>query len=225
MIESIRVEDLQKIYKQGNRECVAVRDISLCIKRASASAIIGPSGCGKTTFLLMLAGIIRPSKGKIWVQGKAIESLSEKQRAEIRNSIVSCIMQDSFLVDDETVKRNLEIPLLLKKTKMKRIERERQIKEVLKIVELVEKEHEFAGNLSGGEQQRIAIARVILQNTDIILADEPTGALDSTMGEQIFQLLLRMVKEQKKTLILVTHNLELANQCDAVYQMKDGIIQ
>lgn len=224
MIESIRVEDLQKIYKHGNRECVAVRDISLRIESASAIAIVGPSGCGKTTFLLMLAGIIRPSKGKIWVQGKAIESLSEKQRAEIRNSIVSCIMQDSFLVDDETVKRNLEIPLLLKKTKMKRTERERQIKEVLKTVELAEKEQEYAGNLSGGEQQRITIARAILQNTDIILADEPTGALDSTMGEQIFQLLLKMVKEQKKTLILVTHNLELANQCDAVYQMKDGII-
>lgn len=151
-----------------------------------------------------------------------MELLNEKRKAKLRNSYISYVLQNFALVEDETVKSNLELPMLLEKPVCKKAERERRIKEVLERVGLLEKERELVCNLSGGQQQRIAIARALIQRAEVMLADEPTGALNHQMGMEIMELLLELVREQKKALVLVTHNLELAQMCDIIYEMSDG---
>ena len=186
----IQTENVRKVYTRGTTETIAVQNASVVIPEKSAVAIVGPSGCGKSTFLMMLGGIVKPSQGKIVIKGKEIWALKEKKRAELRKSVIAYVMQNSFLLEGETVERNLEIPLLISGRAKKRKERRKAIKDILEQVGLGDKMHEIAGNLSGGEQQRVAVARALLQNAEIILADEPTGALDTEMGEQIFLLLL-----------------------------------
>lgn len=222
MKDMIRAENLRKEYCTGNQTCVAVKDISIQVKPATAIAIIGPSGCGKSTLLQMLGGLTKPTQGKIWICGEDVELLNEKRKAKLRNSYISYVLQNFALVEDETVKSNLELPMLLEKPVCKKAERERRIKEVLERVGLLEKERELVCNLSGGQQQRIAIARALIQRAEVMLADEPTGALNHQMGMEIMELLLELVREQKKALVLVTHNLELAQMCDIIYEMSDG---
>lgn len=223
-MEIIRGHRINKIYKTGTTENIAVKDVSISIKKGETLAIIGPSGCGKTTLLMILGGIVKPTSGKVYIHDEEIWNLNERKRAQVRKNMVSYIMQNSFLINEETIKYNLEIPLLLKKPYITKKMRKEKIDKVLQLVGLYGREKELAGNLSGGEQQRIAIARALLQDSEVIFADEPTGALDSQAGEEFFCLLHRLVKEYNKSLVLVTHNIALANKCDVIYKMYDGMI-
>lgn len=219
----IKAEHLKKIYKSGNGTCIAVKDISISVNTGISIAIVGPSGCGKSTLLYMLGGISSPTEGDICIAGKKIANMNRKEKAQIRANVVSYIVQNFALIDDETVMNNLEVPLLYKIPRKTRKERKALIRHTLKQVGLLEKEGELIKNLSGGQQQRIAIARALLQDTQVILADEPTGALNIEMGNEIMELLLSLVKEQGKALVLVTHNEELASMCDKTYRMIDGL--
>ena len=220
----ICAKQLRKEYYVGKQVCVAVKNISMEIKKGQMIAIIGPSGCGKTTLINMLGGLISATSGEIFIQGKRWSKYSEKEKASIRNSYVSYIVQSFALIDEESVIYNLEVPLLLGKKPIRKKERSVLIDSALKQVGLLEKRKEKVKNLSGGQQQRVAIARILVQNAQIIFGDEPTGALDKKMGDEVFLLLKELVRKYGKTLILVTHNEELAKQCDIIYRMEDGEI-
>ena len=218
-------ENLEKIYEGHGKKCVAVQGVNIFLKKGELVAVIGPSGCGKSTLLNLLGGLITKTSGKIFIDGKEISNFSSKERAKMRNHFFSYVMQSFALNSEQTVKKNLEIPLMLSEKKIRKKERIKKIQEVLEMVDLSEKINVNVEQLSGGQQQRVAIARALVQNAQIIFADEPTGALDSKNGEQIFLLLKKMVKEQQKTVMMVTHNIELAKQADRIYQMNDGIIE
>ncbi len=222
MEEMVRAEGLQKVYHSKNGDCFAVKRISITVCTGTAVAITGPSGCGKSTLLRMLGGVTPPTEGKVWIAGQDFFALKGTQKARLRNEEISFVVQDFALIESETVKKNLEIPLLLGRPMKRRGERDALIRDVLSELGLTEKEREKVCNLSGGQKQRIAIARVLIQDAGLILADEPTGALNSGMGEEIMRLLLRLVREKGRTLILVTHNPGLAGMCDKIYEMSDG---
>jgi len=217
----IEASGLQKTYRSGESITLAVRDISLTINSGESVAIIGPSGCGKTTLINMIGLVINPTQGKLLINSVDVTKLTRKQRAEHRNRFFGYVVQDFALIEDFTAYHNVEIPLLYSKEKIKRKERRRRILEVLNQVGLREKASTKAKNLSGGERQRVAIARAIVNSPHIILADEPTGSLDSKNAEEVFRLLNELVSEGK-TLILVTHNNNLAVQCSRKIEISDG---
>lgn len=217
----IEASGLQKTYRSGESITLAFRDISLTINSGESVAIIGPSGCGKTTLINMIGLVINPTQGKLLINSVDVTKLTRKQRAEHRNRFFGYVVQDFALIEDFTAYHNVEIPLLYSKEKIKRKERRRRILEVLNQVGLREKASTKAKNLSGGERQRVAIARAIVNSPHIILADEPTGSLDSKNAEEVFRLLNELVSEGK-TLILVTHNNNLAVQCSRKIEISDG---
>lgn len=220
----IQTQALKKIYHTGDKACVAVNDVSITINKGDRIAITGPSGCGKTTLLHMLGGLLTPTSGTITVWGKNLFDYTPKEKARMRNSFFAYIMQNFALIEEDSVKKNLALPMLLSSVKRNRQEQDMRIEYALKLVNLTDKKNEQVSHLSGGQKQRVAIARAFLQDAEILLADEPTGALDSKMGDEIFQLLSHLALDYNKTLILVTHNDSLARQCDIVYQMMDGSI-
>lgn len=220
MIEAI---ELKKEYISGKNKTMAINNISLTINRGEMIAIIGPSGCGKTTLLNMLGLIVRPTSGKIIIDNRETETLSEKERAKYRNKMFGYVVQDFALVEDYTVFENIEIPLLYSSVKMSKAKRKKMIEDVLEQVGLSGKIREKAKNLSGGQRQRVAIARAIVNDPEIILADEPTGSLDSKTGKEIINLLMTLVAKGK-TLVLVTHDDSIAQKCDKQIKMFDGKI-
>lgn len=220
----IETRNLIKEYKQGNDKIQAVNGINFCARNGESVAIIGPSGCGKSTFIKLLGLNIEPNSGEIYINEQNVNHLTESKKAGFRNKVFGYIVQDFALLEDDTVYRNIEIPLLYAKPRIARRERMHRIGEVLEKVGLDKMENKKCKELSGGQKQRVAIARALVNDAQIILADEPTGALDQDMGEKIFQL-LKAITEENKTLIMVTHNLELAKKCDVVISMLDGKIE
>lgn len=212
---------LQKVYRYGESITHAVRDISLTINSGESVAIIGPSGCGKTTLINMIGLVINPTQGKLLINSVDVAKLTHKQRAEHRNKVFGYVVQDFALIEDFTAYHNVEIPLLYSKEKANRKERKRRIFEALDQVGLREKTSIKVKNLSGGERQRVAIARAIVNSPHIILADEPTGSLDSKNAEEVIRLLNKLVS-LGRTLILVTHNKTLAEQCSRQVMIDDG---
>jgi len=224
MSHLIEASGLQKVYRSGGSITYAVRDISLTIKPGESVAIIGPSGCGKTTLINMIGLLINPTQGKLLINSVDVTKLTRKQRAEHRNKVFGYVVQDFALIEDFSAYHNVEIPLLYSKEKVKRKERRRRILEALNQVGLREKVSTRAKNLSGGERQRVAIARALVNSPHIILADEPTGSLDSVNAEEVIRLLNELVAEGK-TLILVTHNSILAEQCSRQIEIYDGEVR
>ena len=222
MNQVIMASGLQKVYLSGENKTYAVRDISLNISNGESVAITGPSGCGKTTLINMIGLVIKPTQGKLLINSVDSADLSHKQRAEHRNRVFGYIVQDYALIEDFTAYHNVEIPLLYSRERIKRKEQKRRVLEALNQVGLTEKAFTKAKNLSGGERQRVAIARAIVNSPHIILADEPTGSLDSKNAEEVIQLLKKLVSEGK-TLIMVTHDQVLAEQCNRQIRIVDGM--
>lgn len=218
----IQAQDLTKVYQTGDQICTAVDHVSLSIYKGEKIAIVGPSGCGKTTLLHMLGGLLLPSSGSLYICQRPFHAYSSKEKARLRNEFFSYIIQQFALIEEDSVKKNLLLPLILSSRKQNRQLQNKKIDEILSLFNLFDKKNELVKNLSGGQKQRVAIARALIQDSQLLLADEPTGSLDSKMSIEIFYLLSDLVKNHKKTLILVTHNELLANQCDRIYQMKDG---
>lgn len=215
----IKLKNINKIY--GIKECsvTALNDINLEINKGDLVAIVGPSGSGKSTLLNIIGTIDKPSTGEYYINDENTSDFSDKQLALIRNKEIGFIVQHFALINDYTVYENIEIPLNYGKVKNKKI----KIQSMVEKLGIKEKLNKTPKELSGGQCQRVAIARALVNDTQIILADEPTGALDSKTGQEVIDIFKKLNKEGK-TIIIVTHDTRIASQCNKVIEMSDGKI-
>lgn len=221
MTENIlSVDNLSKVYKGAGHELTVLRDVSFSIKKGSMVSIVGPSGSGKTTLLGLCAGLDNSSGGSIYLNGIRIDNLSEDEKAKIRSRYTGFIFQNFQLLPTLTVLENVMVPLELRGEK----DIKRGALELLDKVGLLERSHHYPTQLSGGEQQRVALARAFSNRPDILFADEPTGNLDAETGEKITKLIFELNRESGTTLLLVTHDLELASKTQRIISLKGGVV-
>lgn len=219
----IELKNVTKIYGKKKNQFVALNDVSLRIPTGVSVAILGKSGSGKSTLMHAISGLDRPQQGKVIIDGQDILKLKQKQVDEFRARKIGFIFQSFFVQGNESVADNVSLPLEI--VKMPRGLRESKINEALKAVDLYEKRKNRAKDLSGGQKQRLAIARAIVGSPQIIFADEPTGNLDSETGAKVEELLFNYNKQEGATLIIVTHDVDLAKKCDYQILIKDGKIK
>ncbi|PGY14228.1 ABC transporter ATP-binding protein [Bacillus sp. AFS031507] len=220
VIEPLVLEHVEKSFKDGDKENHIVRNLSFRLKMGEVVAIIGPSGSGKSTFLSIAGALQSPDKGKVIVNGTNIASFSDTEKANIRLNHLGYIFQTSNLVPYLKVEDQLS--LVLKMANQWTNESKRKINEVLMAVGMEHRTKFYPHQLSGGEKQRVAIARAFINDPEIILADEPTASLDSSRSMAIIELISKIVKEQNKSAIIVTHDEQILTLCDRIYRMKDG---
>ena len=214
--------NLKKTYEHVNGNITLFNNLNLKIKRGDLIALVGPSGSGKSSLLHLLALLDDPTKGKILLNNKETKNLTDSQKDEIRRKNISIIFQDNNLLTDFTAIENVMMPLIIKgENNVKILEKANKI---LKDVKILNRSDHFPNELSGGEQQRIAIARALISETNLILADEPTGNLDFKTSKEIFSYFLKL-KKLKKTIIFATHNRDLANRADYKLFISNGDIK
>lgn len=216
----IDVRHITKTYGKKHNLFKALEDVTFTIPDGASVAILGKSGSGKSTLMHAMSGLDRPETGEVIIDGQNILTLKQKQVDYFRAHKIGFIFQSFFVQGNETVTDNVSLPLEITNTPM--LERKQKIEEALKAVELFDKRHQKAKVLSGGQKQRLAIARAIVHKPNILFADEPTGNLDSTTGEHIEDLLFGFNKERGMTLIIVTHDPDLARKCDLIIKVRDG---
>lgn len=219
----IELKNVTKIYGKKKNQFVALNDVSLRIPTGVSVAILGKSGSGKSTLMHAISGLDRPQQGQVIIDGQDILKLKQKQVDEFRARKIGFIFQSFFVQGNESVADNVSLPLEI--VRMSRGLRESKINEALKAVDLYEKRKNRAKDLSGGQKQRLAIARAIVGSPQIIFADEPTGNLDSETGAKVEELLFNYNKQEGATLIIVTHDVDLAKKCDYQILIKDGKIK
>ena len=216
----IKLTGINKIYRTNEIETLALENVNLDVAKGEFVSIMGPSGCGKSTLLNSMGLLDAPSSGKIEINGTSVESMKDKELAAFRNKTLGFVFQSFHLINSLNVIDNVELPLLYRKMAAK--ERTRLAKEVLDRVGLSHRMRHMPTQLSGGQCQRVAIARAIVGNPEIILADEPTGNLDSKMGAEVMELLHKLNKEDGRTIVMVTHNEEQAKQTSRTIRFFDG---
>ena len=216
----IKLVDINKIYRTNEIETVALEDVNLTVNKGEFLSIMGPSGCGKSTLLNIMGLLDTPTGGSIEVAGTRIESMKDKELAAFRNKKLGFVFQSFHLINSLNVLDNVELPLLYRR--MSSSERKRLAQDVLAKVGLSHRMRHFPSQLSGGQCQRVAVARAIIGNPEIILADEPTGNLDSRMGAEVMELLHRLNKEDGRTIVMVTHNEGQAKQTSRTVRFFDG---
>lgn len=216
----IEAVDLNKTFMLGSVPVEVLKNINISITKGEFITIMGPSGSGKSTLLYLLGGLDRPTSGKIIINGKDIAILSDEEQSVMRRREVGFVFQFYNLVPNLTVEDNVMLPLLLDGKKISNYRQ--KLDEILSIVELSERKTHTPRELSGGQQQRVAIARALINEPDIILADEPTGNLDSKTTEEVMKLLQRINKEKGKTILQVSHSLETAKYSDRIINVRDG---
>ena len=221
-MEIVRLENVWKVYEEGKVKTLALQGVSLKIKEKESVAIMGPSGSGKSTLLHLIGCLDKPTKGKIWIEGKEVSRLNENELAEIRRNKIGFVFQFFYLIPTLTALENVSLPMVFKGVKKE--ERERRARELLKLVGLEKRMHHKPSELSGGERQRVAIARALANEPKILLADEPTGNLDSKSGTLVMKILKRLNKEKGVTLVIVTHDKKIASYADRIIYLKDGKI-
>jgi putative ABC transport system ATP-binding protein len=214
----LEVRNLTKTYKSAGKDLTVLHEVNFSIPAGDSFAIVGPSGSGKTTLLGLCAGLDRASSGSVILNNVALDSLNEDERAAVRNQYVGFVFQNFQLIPTLTALENVMVPLELRGER----NAEARSMELLKKVGLGDRHDHYPAQLSGGEQQRIAIARAFSNNPKILFADEPTGNLDSDTKETIENLLFELNREAKTTLILVTHDLELAAKTNHILKLKGG---
>lgn len=218
----VRAENVSRIYHVGGRPVTALQQIHLTIGAGQMIAFRGRSGSGKTTLLNCIGGLDQPSTGRVWVQGQEVTGLSEHGRVQLRRHQIGFVFQAHALLPTYSAWENID--LMLRLTGMKRAERHGRIAELLQMVGLGQWMHHRPHEMSGGQQQRVAIARAIAANPPLILADEPTGELDSQTGQQIWHLFRQIVTQQHSTILIATHDPTVAEHADQVYTLTDGQI-
>lgn len=216
----IKLTGINKIYRTNEIETLVLENVNLDVVKGEFVSIMGPSGCGKSTLLNIMGLLDAPSSGKIEINGTSVESMKDKELAAFRNKTLGFVFQSFHLINSLNVIDNVELPLLYRKMAAK--ERTRLAKEVLERVGLSHRMRHMPTQLSGGQCQRVAIARAIVGNPEIILADEPTGNLDSKMGAEVMELLHKLNKEDGRTIVMVTHNEEQAKQTSRTIRFFDG---
>lgn len=216
----ISLEGIQKNYRTDRLETVALKDINLNIAKGSFVSIMGPSGCGKSTLLNILGLLDKPNEGNYALDGTPVEELTNRDSARTRNEKIGFIFQSFHLIRDLKVLDNVEIPLLYRG--VDRATRKKQVLEALDRVQLSARVHHYPNQLSGGQQQRVAIARAIVGKPQLLLADEPTGNLDSQMGEEVMGILKGLNQDFNTTIVMVTHDESQAKKTDRIFRLFDG---
>ncbi|MFK8105003.1 MAG: ABC transporter ATP-binding protein [Saprospiraceae bacterium] len=216
----IKLQNINKVYRTKTVETLALNNINLTIPAGEFLSIMGPSGCGKSTLLNIMGLIDEPSEGSIEIAGQTLPDYNAKSIAKFRNEKLGFIFQSFHLINDLSIIDNVELPLLYRRVGSK--ERKALAEEALIKVGLKNRMQHFPGQLSGGQKQRVAIARAIVGQPDIILADEPTGNLDSSMGNEIMDILLRLNQEQGTTIVMVTHDESMARKTNRLIRLFDG---
>jgi len=216
----IKLKNLEKVYTTEEVETTALNNINLEIKDGEFVAIMGPSGCGKSTLLNIVGLLDNPSGGEYHFGEHEVAKYSERQRAQLRKGSIGFVFQSFNLIDELTVFENVELPLLY--LKVPASERKTRVEEVLERMNIMHRRNHFPQQLSGGQQQRVAIARAIVAKPKVILADEPTGNLDSANARELHQLFFDLRNQFHQSFLIVTHNEELAKMSDRVLHMKDG---
>lgn len=224
MSESIiKLENIvKKFYIGKQNELEILHGISLKVSKGEFISIVGPSGSGKSTLMNMIGILDRPTSGSYILDGIDVSSAKDKELSNIRNKKIGFVFQTYNLISRTTALKNIELPMLY--AGVSKNEREKRARELLKLVEMEDREKHFPEELSGGQKQRVAIARAMANNPAIILADEPTGALDSKTGRLVMDLFHKLNKEQGITVVLITHSKELASETDRIISIKDGNI-
>lgn len=217
----LQIHNVSKIYKEYNRETYALRNVTFDVKNGEFIAVTGPSGCGKSTLLNILAGLLAPAEGEIIYNNDKIDYNNSAQLQQYRCNHVGIILQNFSLLNDRTVGQNVSLPLDIRKIEKK--QKNGMVREYLMRTGMIDKIDAFPQQLSGGQKQRVAIARALVYNPDIILADEPTGALDKDNAVQIIDM-LREIAEESKIVIMVTHDMNMVSRCDRCITLKDGCI-
>ncbi len=219
-MEILKVENLTKVYGKGSTKVVALDHVSFSVEKGEFVAIVGASGSGKSTLLHLIGGVDRPTSGKVWIDGKDIFCFDDDKLAIFRRRQVGLIYQFYNLIPILNVEENITLPLSLDN---REVDKEK-LEEMLKLLGLDERKNHLPNELSGGQQQRTSIGRALITNPTIILADEPTGNLDSKASDEIVSLLQKSNKELKQTIIMITHNMEIAKIADRIIKLEDGKI-
>ncbi len=214
----VELKDVSRVYRNGDHEQRALDHVDLSLEEGKFIVVLGPSGAGKSTLLNMLGGLDSPTEGTIVVDGKDISTLTENELADYRAETVGFVFQSYNLIPTLTVIENVALVKEIAKNPL-------SSHDMLREVGLADHIHQFPSELSGGEQQRVSIARALAKNPRILLCDEPTGALDSETGVMVLKLLLSMARDMHKTIIIVTHNQNIAKMADVVIRVKNGRIQ
>lgn len=217
----IKLNNINKSYRNGDQELRVLKDIDLEVEEGEFLAIMGPSGSGKSTLMNIIGLLDRSSSGNYWLEGEEVSQLSEKKLASVRNDQIGFVFQQFFLLSKLNALQNVELPLIY--AGVPSAKRKKLAKQYLEKVELAERMTHLPSELSGGQKQRVAIARALVNTPAIILADEPTGALDTKTGQQIMELLIELNNEGK-TIIMVTHEPEIAAYAKRTIVLRDGVI-
>lgn len=216
----LKIENLKKVYGSGETEVKALDDISFQVEEGEFIAIIGPSGSGKSTLLHSIAGLEKPTSGKVYFYDKDIYKMNKKELTILRRQKIGIIYQFYNLIPTLNVEENIILPIELDRKKIDT----KKLDEIIKFLGLEKRKKHLPNELSGGQQQKVAIGRALMINPTIILADEPTGNLDSKSSEEIMQVLKKANKDYKQTIIMITHNLEIAKLADRIIKIEDGRI-